>query len=354
MIEQPEGRKLIYIEKMDGFSSIIHDLNSIYECDFIYDHIKAIGTSGTPSEIIGIIKGPRIKLNTDILYRIAEAMSDPVIGYIGRHPEKILDEGVVYTRQNIDGVPILLIQAGQKEIPLLSIEESPLSEAVARYVSGMVNAILKGRLKEIEKLTIPGGNNFDQRLNHSFDIESHPDFKDVTLGIIGAGEIGVKVMHEFSRNGANIFYTDYLEKPLPTILNSTYFPQIKSILHRPHDARSSYVVSLHLPKEVKISLADASGIDILVNTSSGSNIDEDELMTAIKEGRIGHAILDVFKHEGQAFSNDKINQYIGDGHLTVTPHIAYNNLQAIHKVLRITIDNIINFRNKRKELSKKT
>ena len=67
-------------------------------------------------------------------------------------------------------------------------------------------------------------------------------------------------------------------------------------------------------------------------------------MRAINEGRIGHAVLDVFKHETKDFSNDKMSGYLTDNRLTITPHIAYNNPQAIQKTLQMTIDNIMRFR----------
>lgn len=144
MKKQSERKESIYIEEMNGFERVTQDLNRVYGCDLIYGDIGAMGTSETSSEIVGIVKGPRTKLNTDMFQRIAEVAPDSVIGYIGRHPERILNEDVAYTRQNIGEIPIFLVQAGQKEIPLLSMDRSPLSDAVAAYVSGMVNAVLQG------------------------------------------------------------------------------------------------------------------------------------------------------------------------------------------------------------------
>lgn len=54
-------------------------------------------------------------------------------------------------------------------------------------------------------------------------------------------------------------------------------------------------------------------------------------------------------YKGREFSDDKMNKYLTDDRLTVTPHIAYNNPQAIHKALQMTIDNIIKFRGKNKK-----
>lgn len=346
MREELSGKKSIYIEEMHGFEEVTKDLSRLYGCDLIYGDIQTLTNLETPTEIVGIVKGPRTKLTAEMFERIANITSNPVIGYIGRHPEKILQEDVAYRRDKVNDEEIFLVQAGEKEIPLLSLDRSPLSDAVAAYVSGMVSAILRGRSKEIEHLTIEGGNSFDKRDGHSFAMELNFNLKDVTLGVIGAGDVGTRVIDVFSRNGASIFYTDTDNKPKQHGPNIKRLPEIEAILHRPLEAKRSYVVSLHLPKGVKIPLAAASGIDILVNTSSGLNIDEDELMQAIKEGRIGHAILDVFNHEVEDFPNDKMSRYLPDSRLTITPHIAYNNPEAIHKTLQMTIDNIMRFRDK--------
>lgn len=350
MKESSLEKESIYIEEMHGFEKVTKDLGKLYGCDLIYGDIQTLTNSGAPTAIVGIVKGPRTKLTAQMFERVANASSNPIIGYIGRHPEKILREDVIYKKDKVNGQEILLVQAGQKEIPLLSMDKSPLSDAVAAYVSGMVSAILQGRNKEIENLTIGGGNGFNKRDGHSFATELNPNLKDVTLGVIGAGDVGSRVIDVFNRKGASIFYTDASAKPEQFGPNVKRLPGIEDVLHRPPEAKKSYVVSLHLPKGVKVPLETASGIDILVNTSSGSNIDEDELMRAIKEGRIGHAILDVFNHEVENFSNDKMSKHLTDSRLTITPHIAYNNSEAIRKTLQVTIDNIIRFRGKSKKV----
>ena len=344
MKEKLLGKESIYIEEMHGFEKVTKDLSRLYGCDLIYGGIKTLTNAETPTEIVGIVKGPRIKLTAGMFERIANAASNPVIGYIGRHPEKILQEDVIYRRDKINDEEILLVQAGEKEIPLLSMDKSPLSDAVAAYVSGMVSAILQNRNKEIKHLTIGGGNSFNKRDGHPFDMESKLSFKDVTLGVIGAGDVGSRVIDVFSRNGASIFYTNAGNKPKQLGSNIKQLPEMEAILHRPLEAKGAYVVSLHLPRGVKVPLKSARGIDILVNASSGSNIDEDELMQAVQEGRIGHAILDVFNHEVEDFPNDKMRGHLTDDRLTITPHIAYNNPQAIQKTLQMAIDNIMRFR----------
>lgn len=344
MRETSPGHESIYVEEMHGFERATEDLRQRYGCDLIYGDIQTVMSSEIPTEIVGIVKGPRTKLTTEMFERIASAASNPVIGYIGRHPEKILREDVVYKSRKTNDGQMLLVQVGEKEIPLLSMEQSPLSDAVVAYVSGMVSAILQGRSKEVERLTIEGGNGFDKRDGHSFALEANPDFRDVTLGVIGAGDVGSRVMDVFHKNGANVFYTDAIKKSRAFDQDVTRLPSIEALLRRPLEARKTYVVSLHLPNDVPVPLETASGIDILVNTSSGSNIDEDELMRAINEKRIGHAVLDVFKHEGENFQDDNMSQYVADDRLTITPHIAYNDPRAIQETLQTAIDSMMRFR----------
>lgn len=340
-------QKSIYIEKMHGFEEVAKDLGEHYGCDFIYGDIEVLTISESPAEVVGIVKGPRTKLDARILERIANVASNPTIGYIGRHPEKILDEDVEYETRKINGQEILLVQVGNKEILIVPMNESPLSEAAAAYVSGMVDAVLQSREKEIEHLTIEGGNDFNKRNSHSFPLESAGlNFENVTLGVVGVGDVGLRVANVFQKNGAKVLYTDTGKKPEKLNGGIKRVRGIEKILHRPSDVEGSYVVSLHLPRNVRVPLTEANDIDILVNTGSGSNIDEKELMQAVNEGRIKHVILDVFKHETENFSNNEMSKHVTDNRLTMTPHIAYNHPEAILKTLQTTVDNIMRVRNK--------
>ena len=112
MKEQIATKESMYVEKMHGFEEVSKELSDRYGCDFLYGDIETLTGEGTPkeTEIVGIVKGPRTKLDAQILERIANIAPNPVIGYIGRHPEKILGEDVEYRKKKADGEEILLVR----------------------------------------------------------------------------------------------------------------------------------------------------------------------------------------------------------------------------------------------------
>jgi (S)-sulfolactate dehydrogenase len=57
---------------------------------------------------------------------------------------------------------------------------------------------------------------------------------------------------------------------------------------------------------------------VLINTARGGIVDEDALIEALKEGRLGGAALDVFETEPP----EHPKRFLGVPNLLLTPHIA--------------------------------
>ena len=337
----------IFIEQMNGFRPIIRELSARFGCELIYGELnELISGDKAHNEVVGLVKGPRTKLSAEMFTKIANVMQDPIIAYIGRHPRKILDDEVEYNKRCFHGQEVLLVQTKNKEIPILSIEQSPLSFAVAFYVLGVTGAILEGRRNEIMNLTIQGGNTFDKRMGHNFNDNHSGDadvFRDYNIGVIGVGDIGSKVARAFSERGSRVYYTATTQKEYYDV-NAEFVPTIEDLLQCVGVSSTPSILTIHLPSGVKVPLKHVGNVDILVNTSSGSNIDEGELIEALDEGRIGHAVVDVFKFEGKDFYRDKFSRLASDGRLTLTPHIAYNEPHAIRKTLEMAMQNIMFYR----------
>ncbi|MGD0994638.1 MAG: NAD(P)-dependent oxidoreductase [Candidatus Bathyarchaeia archaeon] len=113
-----------------------------------------------------------------------------------------------------------------------------------------------------------------------------------TLGILGCGRIGQRLA-EIARRGFDMEVIGYDIKPCPE-------SGIKFVTKREVLAKADYV-SIHTGgKDMVVGekeLALMKPTAYLINTSRGSNVDEQALYKALKEGKIAGAAVDVFADE---------------------------------------------------------
>ena len=121
-----------------------------------------------------------------------------------------------------------------------------------------------------------------------------------TLGLIGMGRIASRLAYQASRGfGMKIQYTSRSEVPRERLLGVDATPvPLEQLL------ATSDFVSLHCPAtEETRHLIDAQALDLmpawahLINTARGPIVDEDALATALAEGKIAGAGLDVYERE---------------------------------------------------------
>ncbi len=149
------------------------------------------------------------------------------------------------------------------------------------------------------------------------------ELSECTIGIVGAGKIGLKVMQLISTfQPKSILYTDPFHEVHETFCEKA---NLKNLLE------DSDIVSLHLPlnEETKYLIGEAEiekmKIDsLLINTSRGELIDETSLYKCLLENTIGGAALDVFSEEPYTGPLTKLDNCL------LTPHIApmTNNARA--------------------------
>lgn len=120
------------------------------------------------------------------------------------------------------------------------------------------------------------------------------------LGIVGMGRIGQAVAHRARAFGLEIHYHN--RKPLPRAVESmfgaTYVEKLDNLLG------GSDIVTLHCPASPEThGLIDAGRIaamkpgSALVNTARGDLVDYEALVTALHQGHLSGAGLDVFPNE---------------------------------------------------------
>lgn len=139
------------------------------------------------------------------------------------------------------------------------------------------------------------------------------------LGIIGMGRIGQAVAHRARNFGLKISY--YSRRRLPEsmeqMLGARYQPDIDMLiktsdiltLHCPHNAQTHGLINAQRIAAMKPSA-------YIINTSRGEAIDEQALIEALENQRIGGAGLDVYAHE------PKVNpRLLSLNNVVLVPHL---------------------------------
>lgn len=175
------------------------------------------------------------------------------------------------------------------------------------------------------------------------------DLHGKTVGIIGTGKIG-RVFADICKGfGMNILAYDK-------------FPAANSGLHYvdlPELFAKSDILSLHCPlTEETRHIIDAASIAqmkkgvTIINTSRGALVNTEDLITGIKDKKVGAACLDVYEEEGDFFyedfsghivQDDKLVRLIAMPNVIVTSHQAFLTQEALDSIASTTVDNLKQF-----------
>lgn len=122
---------------------------------------------------------------------------------------------------------------------------------------------------------------------------------EVTVGVVGAGRIGGRVLRNLAALGAQRLLVNDLE-PVPNLISETRIEWVeKEDLYSRAD-----LVSLHVPlTQATRNLIRAEQLALMkrdafvINTSRGGIVNESDLYAAISKGQLGGAAIDVFEQE---------------------------------------------------------
>jgi D-lactate dehydrogenase len=184
------------------------------------------------------------------------------------------------------------------------------------------------------------------------------DLRGKTLGVVGTGHIGIHVIRIARGFMMNVVaYDSKPDKRLADALDFVYVDSLDSLL------AVSDIVTLHAPMAPSTHhMINAQTIQrmkrgaLLINTARGGIVDTEALLAALQSGHLGGAGIDVFegetliKEERQLLSNqynaDELRTIIKDlvllrhENVVVTPHVAFNSVEALERILLTTIQNI--------------
>lgn len=189
------------------------------------------------------------------------------------------------------------------------------------------------------------------------------DLMGKTMGVIGAGHIGVHTIQIAKGFGMNVVAYDPNEnKELAKKYGFEYVP-INQLYHQ------SDVISLHTPLVPgsyhminEASIARMKPGVILINTARGELVENRALISALTKGRIAGAGLDTLEGERFLHNESIINNLVQNAadpesylataetqallrmpQVVITPHSAYNTKEAISRINKTTASNITSF-----------
>ncbi|MBK9175397.1 MAG: D-2-hydroxyacid dehydrogenase [Flavobacteriales bacterium] len=234
--------------------------------------------------------------------------------------------------------------AKQKGIQVVNTPASS-SISVAELVIAHLFTLMRSLHKSNRRMPAEGRSKFKDLKK---EYEKGFELRGKTLGIIGFGRIGQWTARYALGCGMNVIYTDNhataeaIEVPVGSVLVRVPVKMVSlDDLLKQSDA-----ISLHVPSQKdgrpllgRSELARVKPGVVIVNTARGGSIDEDELLAAIKDGRVRAAALDVFNNEPEP-REDLLNE----ANLSLSPHIGAATAEAQGRVGDELVERIVAWR----------
>jgi len=187
------------------------------------------------------------------------------------------------------------------------------------------------------------------------------DLQGKTIGVIGAGHIGLHVIRIARGFGMRVLAYDVRSDPFLADLLGFAYVSMDQLL------AESDIVTLHCPLTEKTEhLMGRAQIGrmkrgaLLINTSRGGLVDTDALVGALESGRLGGAGLDVLEGEelikedkqllAQPVDVERLRTAVRNRVLLArddvvfTPHNAFNSREALVRILEVTLANLEAYR----------
>ena len=181
----------------------------------------------------------------------------------------------------------------------------------------------------------------NQLKNHTWNKNGGFQLSEKTVGIIGFGNIGREVRELLKPFNCKILVNDIIDYThLESELNIHFVK--KEYIYKHAD-----IITLHTPlTNLTDNLINKHVIDlmksnsIIINTSRGGIINENDLENALIKNKIRGAALDVYSIE--PYSNVKLLEI---PNLITTPHIGGNAFEAVIAMGMSALEHLINYKN---------
>lgn len=291
-------------------------MNYDHALDFsILSNDVRVYEDSTNAELIERIQGARVVVTKEL------PVSADLLSQFPDTVELIVEAGTGYNNIDLDA-------AKKKGITVCNIPAYS-TERVAHTVIMMILNFASTMQQQIGMLAKGNRSNFTKYLQ-----VSHTEVNGKTLGVVGAGHIGMEVIKVAKALGMNILVHTRTPKAdgdgiryvsLDELLeNSDYIS-----LHCPLNDQTKHLINKETISKMKPNA-------VIVNTGRGPLINEADLCEALAAKRIAGAGLDVQEVEPPAEDSPL---YTLDN-VIITPHMGWKGLETRQRLVGIIRDNI--------------
>lgn len=201
------------------------------------------------------------------------------------------------------------------------------------------------------KMIMKRSDSWDYSLNDSIGLE----LEKMTVGVVGTGAIGQKVIKNLSGFDCDIIAFDPFIKE--EVKKYAKYVTLNELI------QTSDIITFHVPANNdtyhiirKETIAKMKDKVIIINTARGSVINTSDLINALECGKIGACALDVIENELGLYYGDYKYRNIGNRELSIlrdmpnvllTPHMAFYTEQAVSDMVEHSIASIVASRDKK-------
>lgn len=297
---------------------VVLDSYALNPGDLSWDALSELGTCEihertAPEDIVARAAGAEVVLSNKCPLSAETLAQLPDLKFIGVMATGYNVVDVVAARERgivVSNVPIYGTKSVAQHVFALILEHT-------QHVGAHAKAVNEGRWSK----------------NPDWCFWDHPliELDGKTMGIVGYGRIGQAVADIGRAFGMKVIVASRTAK------EGVEQVSVDELFQR------SDVVSLHCPQTPETEgLVNAQRIELmkphalLVNTSRGPLVVEDDLAAALNAGRIGGAALDVLSSEPPQPDNPLLSAK----NCLVTPHIAWATQAARSRLLGTVVENI--------------
>ena len=269
----------------------------------------------THAELIERIQGARVVVTKEL------PVGAELLSQFPDSVKLIVEAGTGYN--NID-----LAAARAKEITVCNIPAYS-TERVAHTVIMMILNFASTMQQQIGMLAKGDRSNFTKHLQ-----VSHTEVNGKTLGVVGAGHIGMEVIKVAKALGMNILIHTRTPKADGDGIRYVSLDELLEhsdyiTLHCPLNEQTKHMIN-------KDTIAKMKSSAIIINTGRGALINEADLCEALAAQRIAGAGLDVQEVEPPAEDSPL---YTLDN-VIITPHMGWKGLETRQRLVGIIRDNV--------------
>lgn len=250
--------------------------------------------------------------------------------------------GVKYIGQRVAGTDNIDIEAAS-ELGIKAANVPAYSpNSVSEFTVGLILSLTRNIPYAIKRAELQ-----DFSLGGLLGIE----VRNLTIGVVGTGRIGINVIKALSGFGCEILANDIYENE--EVKKLATYVSLDEIYEK------SDVITLHLPlfDESKHMINDESiekmkkGVYI-INAARGGLVDPEALLRGLKSGKVGKAAIDTYEREygivhhshiGEVLQDDTYARLLQMPNVVITPHMAFYTDEAVSNMVEISLSNLRDF-----------